>query len=418
MSGEAIALPVRARGWLVRRPADRSRLRSAAVVLPLPALVVTAYYIGASWAVAPFSNRPYSPALATEANSSIVVIGPYLALAAAWEMGALRAVYGRLVIRRSWLRVAVGRLSLVVGCGVASMALVYVVVGGPTFLSHPPVAGLVLVSACGVLAWTSLGAALGLVLRPFVALPLALLTRFLALSLPQGWQTLWIRHVNGYISDCCSPGEVLDHRAVQASVAFLLALLVCSGAAIAVRLAPTVRDARRAAGLGALTALVSVAAALVAIAPVVRLGAVPTLPRSTASLRRTDQVCLWPEDTPARAANAAAWRSVQGTWARLRLPLPVTRIAPVALPGALGLATSSMDEQAATVSISTALPRQLSGCGDDYSDQARDQALDRLGYLVLSLSAPQAATQAARPDGPLPAAADAPALWAASQGCR
>lgn len=418
MSASAQPAPLSIPNWLTRRHGDRSRLRSAAVVLFLPTLLLTLYWVGATWAVAPFANLPYAPALATEANSSVVIVGPYVAVAAAWEMGALRAVWGRLVVNRSWIQVVLGRLGLVVGCGVGAMAVAYAFVGRTTLLEHPPNPGLVTVSVASVAAWATFGAALALVFRPLVALPLALLTPFLVLSLPQGWEPLWIRHINGYVSDCCRTSEVLDHRVVQASLAFLLALLVCSAVVIAVRLAHTAVQARRAARIGSLAAVATLAAAALAIMPVTQLGAIPTVQRSAALLQCSGEVCLWPEDAPARLANESAWREVQTVWTRLGLPLSTTRIGPVAQPGTLAVATSSSDVQQATVSIATLLPRQLAGCSDDYSNAQRNQALDRLGYLVLLLAAPQAAAEMPLSDEYVPKPSDAQALWTASAGCQ
>lgn len=417
MTAEALRSPLSFADRLTRRRGDRSRFRSAAVVLFLPTLLLSLYWVDATWAIPPFANLPYAPALSTEANSSIVIVAPYVAVAAAWEMGALRTVWGRLVVKRSWGQVVLGRLGLVVGCGVAAIALAYALVGGTTFLRHAPDPGLLVVSVVSVTAWTAFGAALALVFRSLVALPLALIAPFLVLSLPQGWEPLWVRHVNGYVSDCCRTSEVLDYRAVQASLAFLLALLMCAGAVIAVRLAQSATQARRVAWVGAVGAGVALAVAAAAIAPVTQLGAVPTVQRPLALLQCSGELCLWPEDAPARVANETAWSNVKGIWTGLGLPLPTTRISPVVGPGVIAVATSSSDVEQATVSIATLLPRQLTGCPDDYSQPSRDEALSRLGYLVLSLAAPEAAAQTPLPDGYVPRQAEASALWAASGRC-
>lgn len=414
----ASAAPVAA--WrLSRRRADRSRLRSAAVVLFLPALVMALFWLSATWQVAPFANSPYSPALATKSNDALVIVGSYLAVAAAWEMGALRVVWGRLTVTRSWGRAVLGRLGLVLGSDAVMMVLVYAVTGGATFLRHGPDVGLVAVSAAGVLAWTPFGAALALALRPLLALPLALLLPFLVMSLPQGWSPLWIRHVNGYLSDCCSTSQVLDQRAVHASLGFLLAVLVCSTAAMAVRLAKDDGHARHTLPAATTASVLALAGAAALIAPVTALGAVPTRQRPIAALQCQDELCLWTEDAVARPANQTAWDDAQAAWAALHLPpLTVTRIGPVPQRGVLGIASSSTAVDQASESIATVLPRELAGCHDQYSDARRDIALGRLGYLLLAASAHHPQFLPPTLDGSTPRPANAPALWASVTPCR
>jgi hypothetical protein len=394
---------------------DRSGLRSAAVLLWVPAVAFALFFISANatgWA----ANYPL--AAASEANDGVVIIGPYVALAAAWEMGALRSLWGRLPVRRPWWRVLSGRLALVIGCGLAAMVTLYGVLGHATVLTDFPGWSLPLISVISVLCWSLFGAAVALIFRPLVALPVALIAPFLVISLPQGWSPLWLRHLNGYLSDCCSTTDVLDSRAVLASLGFLAAIAVCALAVIAVRLVRDPRSAPATAAVALAVTGVAVLGAWALISPASQLGPLPTATRPLAQLDCAQDVCLWPEDKIYRDANQTGWDQVQASWRALGLPLKTTRIGPVTTPTLLGVTVTTDSTDQVRASMASLLPRAVLGCQDDYTDQNRNDALAELGYLTLNGTGhPDPLVTPLRPDQPQPTAADAGRLWSSVQAC-
>lgn len=400
---------------VARRPGDRSRLRSAAVLLWVPAVAFALFFVSANatgWA----SNYPL--AAASQANDGVVIIGPYVALAAAWEMGALRSLWGRLPVRRPWWRVLSGRLALVIGCGLAAMATLYGVLGHLTLLTDFPGWSLPLISVISVLCWSLAGAAVALIFRPLIALPLALIAPFLVISLPQGWSPLWLRHLNGYLSDCCSTTDVLDSRAVTASLGFLAAIAVCALAVIAVRLVHDPRDAPATAAVALAVTGGAVLGAWALITPASHLGPLPTTTRPLTQLDCAHDVCLWPEDKIYRDANETGWDQVQSSWRALGLPLKTTRIGPVTTPTLLGVTVTTDSTDQVRASMASLLPRALLGCQDDYTDQNRNDVLAELAYLTLNGTGhPNPLVTPLRPDQPPPTAADADRLWSSVRAC-
>ena len=407
--------PAATTGGISRRLGDRTRLRSAAAVLWVPAVAFAVFFVSANatgWA----TNYPL--AAASQANDGVVIIGPYVAVAAAWEMGALRTLWGQLPVRRSWWRVLAGRLGLVIGSGLAAMLSLYAVFGHLTVLIDFPGWSFPVISLISVMCWSLFGAALALIFRPLVALPVAVFVPFLVVSLPQGWSPLWLRHLNGYLSDCCSTSDVLDPRAVTASVGFLGAIAVCSLAVIAVRL---VHDPRQATATAAIALAVAGAAAVGArslIYPASNLGPLPTAMRPLAQLRCTNDVCLWPEDAIYRAANQTGWGQVQASWRALGLPLKATRIGPVTTTTLLGVTVTTDSADQVRGSMASLLPRALVGCQDDYTNQSRNDALADLAYLTLNGTGhPNPLITPLPPGQPAPTAGDAHRLWSYVRPC-
>ncbi|MEO7260742.1 MAG: hypothetical protein ABI047_05730 [Jatrophihabitantaceae bacterium] len=400
---------------VARRLGDHSRLRSAAVLFWVPAVAFALFFVSANatgWA----ANYPL--AAASQANDGVVVIGPYVALAAAWEMGALRSLWGRLPVRRPLWQVLSGRLALVIGCGLAAMLTLYAVIGHFTLLTDFPGWSLPLISVISVLCWSLFGAASALVFRPLIALPAALIAPFLVISLPQGWSPLWLRRLNGYLSDCCSTTDVLDSRAVIASIGFLAAIAVCALAVIAVRLVHDPRHAPATAAVALAVAGVAVLGAWALITPASQLGPLPTATRPLAQLDCANSVCLWPEDKIYRDANQSGWDQVQSSWRALGLPLKTTRIGPVTTPTLLGVAVSTDSTDQARASMASLLPRALLGCQNDYTDQNRNDALAELAYLTLNGTGhPNPLVTPLPPNQPPPTAADADRLWSTAQAC-
>jgi len=360
----------------------------------------------------------YLLARAVHGSNAIIIIGPYVAVAAAAEMAVLRLVWGRLPMARGWFTVLAGRLAWVAVLGATAMAAVFAASGalwplGPSVLALPA-----LVSLAGVVAWTAFGAAVGLVARQAVALPAALGLPFLLLALPQSWPVMWVRHLNGYLFDCCSTSEVLAPAAVAASLSVLLAFTVVCLSVAAVRLVTDASRAHRAALLGAGVSVISVLLAAVAAAPAAELGPMPTAPRATGALVCQDSVCVWPEDQGAAAANAAAWRRVRAQWLGAGLPLSKSKVAPTPTADAFGIGATATDPSQVHLSMATLLPRAQAGCEDDYSNARRNAALDRLTHWLATTSgAPADQLPPLMGSAPIASDREAAAVWRTVRGC-
>jgi len=384
--------------------------RAIELQLLLPAVLLALVYIGGGVDVSAFS---YSLADEARASQAIVVIGPFVALSAAFEMRVLRVLWGRLEVRRPWYAVAIGRLWLVLAAGLVAMSVAYVAVAGPHALVAPRGWAYPLLSVAGVLAWTSVGAALGLVFRPVAAAPLALIVPYIALVFPGAWDPLWLRHLNGLLFDCCSTSEVLHSRALVASLAMLAACTVGAWTVVAIRLGPSKPS------LVLLTAGMTLALglALLGLAQARKLGPAPTSVRPNAELRCAGAVCMWPEDEEARRANALAWVRVQRAWASLGLPLREAIVGPVSSAAMLNLVVLTPDARFAAQSMSAALPRAVADCRERYDNEQVNRASDGLVYLIQRHMGFSGTDTLRLPSSSLPAPADAPTLFAALNAC-
>lgn len=392
---------------LLRYRSNGSYSRTISVVLLVPAGLLALFYVGSLTSVSVFD---YALASAAKASGAIVVVGPFVALSAAYEMRVLRALWGQLDVRLPWYRVAFGRLWPVAGAGVLAMGASYAAMGaaGSSSLMSPGWYYYPLVSLFGVFAWMSVGAALGLLFRPLVAVPLAAITPYLVVTLPGGWEPLWLRHLTGLLFDCCSTSDVLDRRAVVASTGILLAFGLVGWMLIFLRLGALSPSPSPFAAGSVLTA----GLVLLAVTQASHLGAAPTAQRPLNALECSGQVCLWPEDARARQANEAAWPKVRLAWTELGLPLRQTAIGPVSGPEMLDVVVLTEDPRAAAASMAQALPRAALGCRERYQDEAGNLAADQLALLLLQRVGESDPTlQESIQPGSAPTPADAPNLY-------
>ena len=425
------------RSW----PGGRALRRTPAVWLAIPFGAMALILLGTDRNV----TGVYGLARASAAHTTLVVIGAFAAVCAAWETETLRQLWGRLVVTRPWWRVLAARLAPTLGITTLMMAVVYATaLLAPPGGSGPAVSGpgwqFPLLTLLGVTAWTLFGAAATLSAGRLIALPAALLVPYMASTLPSAWEPLWLRHATGILFDCCGTGQILDGRAMTASTAVLGALAVVSLCVAAVRLGP----AGSAPWPAAVLAAAVLAAATALVAGATGLGASPAAPRPVSDLVCADRVCLWPEDRDARRANRDAWDAVRAAWARLGLPeLPDTVSAATAVldtavlgtPTPAGdvttapdpvagygipVAVTSDDTRDVLLSMTVSVPRAARGCTEDYDDQRRNRTFDDLSYLLLielgmrqDLSATGLAVSV-----PEPRSEDAQRLWQATRGCR
>lgn len=410
-------------GRIVRRRGDRARTRSASVVLLVPAVILALFMTASYWSLSPgFNNNPYLPALATEGNYGMLLIGPYVAVCAAWEARTLRVMWSRLTIRRRRVDVLAGRLGLVVGCGLVAMLIVYVARAGSGTFRALLVWQLSLITLISILVWTIFGAALALLLRPLIAFPLALLVPFFARVLPPAWSSpSWARYLTGQVTECCSPSQIPSTKVFLASGGALLALGACCCAIIAVRLARTRLELRRSSVGGIAVAVVAVLVAVSAAISVRHLGFDPQPARSVSDLSCSGDLCLWPEDEPARAANEKGWHQVREVWTKqLGLPLHSDRAGPVNTSSIVGVATSTKQSRLAAGSMAGLLPHALAGCigGTRSSDRASEATMDRLGVLLQRRIGQGGQAPKLPPGTKALSVAGASAAWASVKHCR
>jgi len=402
----ATAQPVR----FPNRRADRSYLRTPAVLFAIPCAVLAQLFLSANT-----TTPNYALAQAAAVTATMAIVGPIVALCAAWEAFTLRSLWGRLTVSRSWWRVLVQRLTPVLAVGVLVQAMLYVV--ALLQLPDPAWPGwqLPFLSLLGVVAWTFFGAATALVLGRLLAMTVALLVPYLALTLPAGWQPFWLRHVNGSPFDCCSTSDVLDPRVTIGSAGVLGTILLLSLCVARVRLAPS----QHRPWLAAAVAVAALIAGGACVSAATGLGAMPTKPRSADALVCREDVCLWPEDGEALAANRDGWAAVREAWRGLGLTVPENaRIAPVSAGGRLALTTTATDVDSAKTTMAQLLPRALTGCLGDFDDPARNDKFDRLSVLLasrLTFADPEA--RAVTVPDPQPVPADAESLWRAVGRC-
>ncbi|MEV6976771.1 hypothetical protein [Kitasatospora sp. NPDC093806] len=264
----------------------------------------------------------YGLAAAGHASLALPFAGAACAAAGAWEGGRLHRgrVFNRSPVR-SPLAITTPVLvpvAVMGGLGMAAALAAAALAGGTA--AGVPQPGVLAVWAGLLLANTLVGSVVGRVLAPVVAVPLALVSSFVLNAYPAAFDTFWLRHlVGGGLSDCCAVDQVLDGRAVAASLAFSGA--VCLAAALVIR--------RRGTPLVLAAALALTAGGIVLGGWLARdLGPEPVRVRSADALvcdRGRPQVCLWPELGGARSGLVRAEvRRVADALTAHGVPVPAT----------------------------------------------------------------------------------------------
>jgi len=106
-----------------RRLADRSRLRSCAALLFVPALALALNY-----ATSEPSSTSYVLELYALAARDVVALTPYVAVSATWEIATLRLLWARMPVTRNVAAVVAARLTLPVLGGLVIHTVVMAVV--------------------------------------------------------------------------------------------------------------------------------------------------------------------------------------------------------------------------------------------------------------------------------------------------
>jgi hypothetical protein len=335
-------------------------------------LLITTTGLGLSAAFASIDD-PYALSRTVQSSVTLYVAGPLCAAYAAARGAVLVDLWGRVTVRRSLVAVLLERLSAPLAVGALSTVTVFAFRAREATLAAPIPLCLAL---AGVLAWSLFGAAIGVWVSRIVGVPIALTCSFLALGLPGALEPLWIRHLTGVLSDCCTTSLVLAPRAVSASLAANLAVALISVVALTFRLGP-------ASPRWSFHAVMTSAAVLAMAAGVTQasgLDAFPVEPRDRRDLVCVDSLCLWPEDERARGANLTAIGLVEKAWLELDLPLADVRYGPTRAPGFAAVTTRSSNRSQAIESVAVQFPRALTDCDSyDSSSVAADD------WLVVAL---------------------------------
>ncbi|WP_406114230.1 hypothetical protein [Kitasatospora purpeofusca] len=342
----------------------------------------------------------YGLAAAGHASLALPFACAACAAAGAWEGGRLHrgGVFSRSPVR-SALAITTPVLlpvALMGGLGMLAALTTAALAGGTA--DGVPQPGVLAVWAGLLLANTLVGSVVGRVLAPVVAVPLALVSSFVLNAYPVSFDTYWPRHlVGGGLSDCCAVDQVLDGRAVAASLAFSGA--VCAAAVLLVR--------RRGSPL-ALAAALAVTAGGVALGGWTArdLGPEPVRPRSSTALRCDSgqpRVCLWPELGAARSVLVREEvRRTAGALAGRGVPVPAV-FTMAARPGpgeaGLGVPTDARAPDVTAAVVGGLLPRtpDCARRGDPYPAAAATGTAT--AWLTATATGPTGAAGAAGPPG-------------------
>ncbi|WP_431042508.1 DUF7224 domain-containing protein [Streptomyces sp. P1-3] len=265
------------------------RLSSATRILPFLAAFV-ALALGDD--MTEWVTPRYWPSVTGSASNALGFVGAACAASAAWEGGRLRRA--RVVDQaavRSPLAIALPLLLPVFVMGVVGMGVALLVTATAADVGiGMPHLGILAVEAVLLAANTLVGYVLGRLLAPVLAVPVALITSFVATAFPVSWDILWVRHlVGGGLIDCCNLDQSVDVRALVSAGVFGTA--VCLAAVVLIHY-------RRSAP-AAIAAVALAAGGFAGGAASARgMGAEPLVSRPTSELACDDgrpRICLWPE---------------------------------------------------------------------------------------------------------------------------
>jgi hypothetical protein len=267
------------------------------------------------------TNTGYPLAEQVRGYSAAVLVFPVWAAAAAVAGGRMRGsnFVKDYPNRRSLLRILAPQ---VIWIAIPSAAALVIGVNWISWTQTDrwdPSWSLAFSSVAAGIAYTSVGYALGLLLRGVVAVPLALLIPYVLIGWPPALETPWIRHMFWVSSGCCQIYQELLPRAFGAYVVTALAIL-----ALAIGLIASAHNAR-------VTMLIAMALAVgggyTAVALARPLGYTEVDARSTESLNcgfLVDfELCLWPEHEMSRDTVADTLTQAHAIAKVHGLPTPV-----------------------------------------------------------------------------------------------
>ncbi|MCI9889331.1 hypothetical protein JT358_12810 [Micrococcales bacterium 31B] len=285
-------------------------------VVPLMMLAALANLQG------PLTQDPSYGLAATSNSASLnVVLAPLAALGGALVGMRARSAYHLLHTSARSARAHVVATSLSIPVCAAAIITVHAVVQSRDHVDAP----VLLLSWLVLLAWNAFGLALGLLTWPALALPISLLAAWWWQVIPPSLDAPWVRHMTGYLVECCAVDTVLDPRAMWATITVAAGLLAASWLLVLRQLSvlsPLVKPS-----VAPLAALMLIAGTTV--------GCLIALPLSyDASVARSGQLrcegsaptlCLWPEHESRRSQLREVITVAWASWGQVtELPATVT----------------------------------------------------------------------------------------------
>ncbi|AZI57183.1 hypothetical protein EH165_02440 [Nakamurella antarctica] len=277
--------------------------------------------------VDPGTYNVYATAGTGAASFTINILGPIAAACGAYEAHRLQCARLLLTVRvRSRAVVVLWQLGPIV----VGMFLVFLIctqlVGVLSDLGfYIPDVAVALSALAGLVIYTGIGAILGAVLVPAIAVPAALVGVYLWLAFSPTSELLWLRHLTGVSFDCCVNEFELDGAVLAATVLLAAATVFAACTVVGGRFAPK----------GLVSAVVAVIAALlVAVQLVDHLGPAPVAPRSTAMVCAGEhpRVCLWPEHAAEIDATVLMATAISYEFKEAGIQLPATASEAIADP--------------------------------------------------------------------------------------
>lgn len=246
---------------------------------------------------------------------SVVVLGIIAALCGAAEGGWLRRA--RLVERPSARGFVPRFVTPVVMTWLPTALLLFV---GVVLAGGVAAVGVWASSLVSLLAWTSVGFALGVVMRPVIALPVSVVLAFFWFAFTPSIEPPWIRHLAATWDGCCDISVVPSVAAMVGSFAMSSALIAAS---LMVVLAWVNGKRYRFPGAVAASAIVAVGL-LVGHSVASQVGYFPTQPREDAVVCSAGEpeICLWSDRAPYAPQAAVRIHEITDRWRSLGVEVP------------------------------------------------------------------------------------------------
>ena len=295
-------------------------LRTALRIMPAAWFGVPITILAALYATLLPSPPGYGTAATAAASGALPFIGAFVAGTAAWEGSRLRRaqIWGG-PWARSGLRIATGLLvgPVLAGLVATTTAIVVAHSGAKAFPPDPMIAGVLLLD---ILAYASVGFALGILAPAAIAVPVAVVLPVLWLAFVPAMYPVWLRHLTGMYRDCCNLEESLAPQAVLASVVLDIAFIATAS------IASVISWPRRWRAVGAVGILA--AGLLVGTSVVSGMTFAPITARDASLLSCATGVgavvCLWPEQTAASTEILADVVDVRTHWLAAGIDAPTT----------------------------------------------------------------------------------------------
>ncbi|MDQ1294039.1 MAG: hypothetical protein QG608_1922 [Actinomycetota bacterium] len=181
------------------RPFQAFRFTTGLVLLPF-LLVVVRLFSGVLENVSP----EYDQSVSGKASSAVIPVAPMLAAACAWTGWRVHRTRRQFMNSvRSGFVVAVDGLWPLLFVGAGAVLFSYGLEFFYSGLPFHPDPGILAVSLLLVFAVYCASYSLGTKLTPLISAPLALSLTYAWLVVPSTLDTLWVRHMNGVLDDCC-----------------------------------------------------------------------------------------------------------------------------------------------------------------------------------------------------------------------